>query len=306
MWEMILEESKKIGIHDLAIIHPHRDPSLKELLNRRKEEGRQLSIEEENIALRVDPFLSLPPCQSMFVLFYQIPYELEKGNPSKEMGELASISWGEDYHRILTRQLEELDEFLRGKIGETYQSYFQVDTGPLYERYFAEKTGRGSRGKNGSFIHKDLGSFVAIGLLLTNIEIKKMEEKMLPSLCGRCQKCIENCPGGAISEEGIVDPRKCRSWITQKKEELTVWEEILMGNSLYGCDICQKVCPQNRNIQKRNQEENLIQEISLEEIETLSNRECKKKFGHLSGFWRGPKLWKRNAQIIRKNQNSML
>lgn len=285
----------KIGFHDLAHIPAVALHEMQAIFEKREREGRRLPIEPDSINERIDPRSVLPSARSIFVAFEQTPFAEKTPEAMPGYGRLAGVSRDRDYHHLLRDKLRELERYLREEYPEL-ESYLQVDTGSLYERGFAELTGRGFIGRNGLFIHDSLGSYVGIGLLLTNLsggDIKLSEKD-----CGDCMRCVRACPGGALSEEGIVDPRRCRSWITQKRGELSERERHIMGDWLYGCDQCQIVCPKNRGIERVFQVEDPVERISLEAIRETSNRGFKKSFGRLSGSWRGAKQWKKNADYI--------
>lgn len=301
MWNKIYDYGARLGFDDLALIEAQGLWDLEGVFLERKRRGRELSIEEKDHFLRLDPNRSLKGCRSIIVAFWQIPFQLEIEPWRKGKGSLASISWDQDYHKVLNQKLNHLDEYLAQILDDSYQSHIQVDTGPLYERGIALATGRGYQGRNAAFIHRDLGSFVVIGLLLINQEIAGAQSQGLGlDSCGDCRACLEACPGQAIGDKGI-DPNRCRSWISQKKEDLEDWEKHILGDSIYGCDICQRVCPKNRGIEPKAPGPQAIKSIDIDGLHDLSNREFRRKYGHLSGSWRGAKIWKRNGRIIHSN-----
>ncbi|WP_322627443.1 tRNA epoxyqueuosine(34) reductase QueG [Aedoeadaptatus coxii] len=285
----------RIGFHDVAHIPAVALHEMKAIFEQREQNGRRLPIEPDSVNERIDPRCVLPSARSIVVAFEQTPFAEKMPEAKPGYGRLAGVSRDRDYHHLLGEKLRSLEQALKEEYPEL-ESYLQVDTGPLYERGFAELTGKGFLGRNGLFIHDTLGSYVGIGLLVTNLpggEIKVSEKK-----CGDCMKCVRACPGGALSKEGIVDPRRCRSWITQKRGELTEREKYIMGDWLYGCDQCQIVCPKNQGIEHTFQVEDPVEHISLDAIRETSNRTFKESFGHLSGSWRGAKQWKKNADYI--------
>lgn len=301
MWGRIYKEGMALGLGDLALVSSEK-LDMERIFSQRKSESRELPIEEENISLRLDPNLLLEGARSVVVAFLPIPSTLALDTWEEGYGNLASISWEEDYHIALKKILVDLDGFIRNEVGEGYRSHIQIDTGPLYERGMAQRSKRGFIGKNGSFIHQDLGSFVSLGLIICNCDLGPTATDSGVDSCGDCRACIEACPGHALSNKG-VDPRRCRSWISQKKEGLEAWEREILGPSLYGCDICQRVCPKNLRAKGIGPGPGAIKKVHLDTIKSLSNREFKKMFGHLSGSWRGLKLWKRNGEIVHDNFN---
>lgn len=285
----------RIDFHDLALIPAVTLDEMESVFSAREKEGRRLPIEPEGIRERIDPVLSLSSARSIFVAFEQIPFSERLPESKQGYGRLAGVSRDRDYHDLLGEKLKKLEEYLNQNYPNV-KAYCQVDTGPLYERGFASLTGKGFIGRSGNFIHHILGSYVTIGLLVTNLSGGEL--KIQKNRCGDCNRCVLACPGGALSDEGIVNPVRCRSWITQKRGDLSEWEQDIMGDWLYGCDICQMVCPKNRRIEKKFQVEEPMERIRLDDIRKTSNRTFKKQFGRLSGSWRGAKQWKKNADYI--------
>ncbi|MDO5301938.1 MAG: DUF1730 domain-containing protein [Tissierellia bacterium] len=276
------------GIHDLKIVSPQKLDILPILRHRYETAA---TFEPEAGPERVDPGVVLPGCQSVLVAFYQLPRPQWQEMP-EGAGRLASVSWGEDYHTILRDSLRMLQERLEAQ-DPTGEFFLQVDTGPLYERGFAQKTGAGHLGKSGNFIHHRLGSYVALGILCTTLELPLDEEEGHYS-CGDCSRCIQACPGGCLHEDGTMIPTSCRSFLSQKKGMLTAKEQEILGDALYGCDICQWVCPKNQGVEEKNAEEDLLHWVRSQDLEGLSNKKFREIYGHRSGAWRGAALWRRN------------
>ena len=291
---------EQLGFHDLALVPAKRLDAMASVFMKRKEAGEMLSIEPEDINARLDPAGSLPSAKSIFVAFEQVPFTDVEPESKKGYGRLASFSRDTDYHLLLNEKMARLEEYLKSAYPEV-EYYRQVDTGPLYERGFAAMTGKGYIGRNGSFIHSRLGSYVAIGLLLTNLEGGEAYE--MSGDCGDCRACVDACPGGAIEFTGILHPGRCRSWITQKRGELTEGERAVMADWLYGCDVCQMVCPKNKGIEAVYESRDPVHHICLDGLEEESNRSFKQRYGRLSGSWRGKKQWVKNAAYIRRYFN---
>lgn len=290
----------QLGFHDLALVPASRLDAMASVLMKRKAAGEMLPIEHEDIDARLDPAGSLPSAKSVFVAFEQVPFAEQEPESMKGYGRLASFSRDTDYHVILNEKMARLEAYLEKNYPEV-EYYRQVDTGPLYERGFALLTGKGFIGRNGSFIHHRLGSYVAIGLLLTTIEGGEIRAPL--GSCGDCRACVDACPGKAIEMTGILHPGRCRSWITQKRGELTEGERAVMADWLYGCDVCQMVCPKNKGIEAVYEITDPIEAVCLDGLEAESNRSFKKRYGRLSGSWRGKKQWVKNAAYIRRYFN---
>ena len=150
---------------------------------------------------------------------------------------------GQDYHKVIKNKLQKVLSDIRDIAGNIKGKIF-VDSGPILEKAFAEQAGLGWIGKNGVLIGKDMGSFCFIGVLLLSIELEP--DKPCRNLCGDCRKCIDACPNAAIIEPGLLDCERCISYLTvEKRGDFRSDEAALIHNWVYGCDICQNVCPWN-------------------------------------------------------------
>lgn len=250
----------------------------------------------------------MPNCKSIIVigLSYNINYEQTKrtacdptiGGPDVR---LSKSTWGIDYHVVLKERIELLIQEIK-KITDFEYKYF-VDTGPLIDRELAKKAGVGYFGKNCSIINDEYGSFIFLGYILTNLELDPSQE--IEERCGECDYCLKACPTGALEDPYRLNPKKCISYLTQTKDNIPIPLRAKMGMTVYGCDTCQLVCPKNKGIKIPNHKE-FIPEITrgyinIEELLNISNREFKKKYGHMAGSWRGKTILKRNAIIALGN-----
>ncbi|MDO4618299.1 MAG: DUF1730 domain-containing protein [Clostridia bacterium] len=244
----------------------------------------------ENLERRINPFLIMERAKSIIVCLFPYYKNGEKTN-------LSLYAKGVDYHKITREKLGKIKDFLEQN---GYQAEIKVDDETLPERHLAYLAGLGFLGKNGSLINDKFGSFVFIGYIVTDLEL----EANTPSnkTCLNCGKCITHCPGGAISENSI-NPYLCASYITQKKGELTDSEKKIIKKSGYvwGCDICQAVCPHNGNLPEYGIpefSENLTDKLT--DDMAASNREFKKKYQEKAFSWRGYDIIKRNLEIFKE------
>jgi epoxyqueuosine reductase len=161
-------------------------------------------------------------------------------------GRISCYSITRDYHKIIWGRLKKLDRLIQELGGK---SRYYVDTGPVFERAFAESAGIGYIGKNSCVITQDFGSWVFIAEMLTTLDLPP-DSNTLKLSCGRCRRCIDDCPTGAINEDYTVDSRKCISYLTIENRG-GIPEELRegVGEWLFGCDICQEVCPHNHRAQ---------------------------------------------------------
>jgi epoxyqueuosine reductase len=156
---------------------------------------------------------------------------------------ISRYAWGEDYHDTLKRKLEQLAEWIEHKSPHRTRAY--VDTGPLLERVHAKYAGIGWFGKNTCIINQQMGSWLFLGCILTDLEVES--DSPVPDRCGSCTRCIDACPTKAIVDPYVLDSRKCIAYTTiELRGEISPADREGIGQHLFGCDICQDVCPWNR------------------------------------------------------------
>jgi epoxyqueuosine reductase len=215
-------------------------------------------------------------------------------NDDKLRGRISVAAVGTDYHIVLGEIMHRLET----EILSEYENVCFADTGPLVDREVAKRCCIGFIGKNHSLINEDMGGMLFLGYILTSANIPPIgvAEK---SKCGDCRKCIDACPGGALTDNGFIY-EKCISYITQCKGELSEEQMRVMGNRIYGCDVCQTVCPYNT---KKDAVVNEDAFPAIEEIMMMSNKAFNEKFKTTAAGWRGKKIIQRNALIALGNMN---
>ncbi len=294
MKNMIADIAKKIGIDVIGFTDVVNYSYLQELLVSRKNKGLNSEFEEQNIIKRLDARNILPGCKSIIAI--ALPYaEGYKKVIAPYKGLLSVVSYKKDYHKTVNRLLENLAAEMRKHFNFEYSAC--VDTTPLIDREICKNAGIGQYGKNNLLINENYGSFINLGYLLTDLEIPCADSQAV-NICNDCAICIKSCPNNAIMEGGIIDATKCVSALTQTKKYIPVDYRINMKNQIYGCDMCQIVCPKNKKIlDKETNEDYKSLELDLEELLKISNAEFEQKYGSMSGSWRGKNVWKRNALI---------
>ena len=300
----IIEYAKDIGIDLIGFTTAEPCHELRPILEERKSKGHLSGFEEDNIELRINPKATMESAKTIIVIgqaYFIDDKKLEK-DTQEIYGEMARTAWGRDYHVVLKEKLNVLAEFIKSKAFYLECKVF-VDTGPLVDRYLAYRAGLGWFGYNNSLINQEYGSWFFIGYMLINIEIEADEP--LPNKCKGCRRCIEACPGKALEDGQGFNAKKCVSYLLQTKEELTEVERKSMGNRLYGCDVCQILCPHNKDVKKSTSEDfvpiELPNRVNLEQLLKMSNKEFQQLFSLNASGWRGKKVLQRNAIIALGN-----
>lgn len=290
------EFCKSIGVDTVGVagIGPYYD--LEKIIKKRIDKDYITGMEEPVIEKRINPKVTMENVESIIVCAF--PYYTEDNNKSN----ISKYCYGKDYHIVVKEKLEEIAKYISDKT-EGFEYMVFADNGPLVDRYLASISGIGYYGINNNIITDKYGSYVFIGYILNNykFEVDDKNEKK----CINCGKCIDSCPGGAILGSFEFNPKKCLSYITQKKEELDEEEINILNksNKVFGCDICQDICPHNKNISKTNIKEfyeNLMYNLDEDEILNISNKEFKRRYKEKAFSWRGKKIIQRNMEILKK------
>ena len=188
----------------------------------------------------------LPSARSVVVLgtVYNVerPYSNERG--ASDRAAIARYAWGDDYHVVIEERLETLLAWLRSRADSSFEARAYVDTGPVQERVYAQYAGLGWIGKNTCLINEELGSWVFLSVIITSLVL----EPDAPALdqCGTCERCLDACPTGALVGPHVMDATRCLSYLTiELKGAIPETSRADLGHHVYGCDICQDVCPWN-------------------------------------------------------------
>ena len=198
---------------------------------------------ENHFDLRIDPCKLVPGARSVITLMLNyFPSQQQSALSPK----ISKYAYGNDYHEVIREKLKELIKLIKANIGEVNGRGF-VDSAPVLERSWAQKAGLGWIGKNGNLINKTNGSFFFIATLIVDLELH-YDHDFAKDYCGTCTKCIDACPTDAILENKVVDGSKCISYFTIELKEALIPANMngKFDDWMFGCDVCQDVCPWNR------------------------------------------------------------
>ncbi|WP_069649709.1 tRNA epoxyqueuosine(34) reductase QueG [Caloranaerobacter ferrireducens] len=301
--KFVKEKAIEVGLDIIGFCSAEPFYEIKEYLILRKQKGYVTEFEPKDIKLRVNPKEIMPSAKTIITagLSYNVDFKTNIDTKNILKGRLSRSSWGIDYHNVLYRKLESLANYIKKVKNIEYKIF--VDTGTLVDREIAKRAGIGWYGKNCLIINDEYGSFIFIGYIVTNLEIEVNSESI--SKCGDCRLCLDACPTKALEDAYVLNPKKCISYLTQTKEKIPYELRDKMSTKIYGCDTCQLVCPKNKNARKGKTKEFIPKVtggyLDIVEIFNLSNKEFKKKYGHITGSWRGKNILKRNCVIALGN-----
>jgi len=248
--------------------------------------GEMKYLTDHRAAIRSDPRQLLPTVQTIVCvgMFYNTPAPPTLQNDSYR-GWISRYAWGDDYHEVIRARLRQLAERMCAAYGD-FDYRVCVDTAPLLERSYARLAGLGWIGKNTCLINQGQGSWFLLGEILTSLEIEP--DTPPPDRCGTCQRCIYSCPTEAIVPRGdgcwTIDSQQCISYLTiELRNEIPLSQRAAMGTHLFGCDICQDVCPWNRRSPDSAEQVFAAREgllaPDLEEMARLTPQEFRVRFG---------------------------
>jgi len=247
---------------------------------------------------RLDPGKLVDDALSVISLMYNY-YPPKKLPEEKDDVKIAKYAYGKDYHFVIRDKLKHFLEILREEIGEINGRAF-VDSAPVMERQWAQKSGLGWTGKNSLLLNKNSGSFFFLAELIIDLPLQ-YDNPVTKDYCGTCTRCIDACPTDAIVQDNLIDASKCISYLTiELKEEIPTEFKGKMENWAFGCDICQDVCPWNRFSKPHQEREFLpspeLEKLDWEEITKETFNRVFKKSAVKRSKWEG---LKRNIQFLR-------
>ncbi len=305
--ELVREEALRLGFEACGFSKARRLVEEESRLETWLKEGRHgtMTWMENHFDKRLDPTLLVPGARSVVSVLcsYNQPETFSSIGGGKNSPQISKYALGEDYHTVLKEKLFELFEFTR-KVNGGLEGRVFVDSAPVMDKTWAKLSGLGWIGKNSNLLNKKLGSFFFIGEMIVDAEFEY--DQQVADHCGTCTRCIDACPTEAIYEPMKVDGSKCISYFTiELREQIPTEYHEQIGNWIYGCDICQDVCPWNRkaapgsekrlfaNPEVLNKETNFWEELQLEEYRRMFKGSAVKRT-KFSGL-------KRNITIVKTN-----
>lgn len=261
---------------------------------------------ERTFEKRINPRKILPEARSIISLglnYYQ-SYKVKK--IPEAAGRISRYAWGRDYHKVIESKFKLVKKILL-EVDPSSKNKFYVDYGPTMDKVWAVRSGLGWMGKHTNVINTSIGSWFFIGTILTSIEF--VSDNPIPDMCGECRICIDACPTGAIVDDYLLDANKCISYHTIENKNII--PDQLIGkfeNYVFGCDICQELCPWNIKLQIETNEiefaSNPIEFIEESELKSLKEIEFKEKYKGRPLLRTGLKNLIRNFEYIKLKERS--
>ena len=298
----IINEAQKMGFDACGIANATALEPESARVEQWLDEGREgeMGYLTRNKEKRYDPRLLVEGTKSIVTVLYNYFPKQQLGDG--EHFKIAKYAYGADYHDVLKRKMRQLLERIETQTGKLEGVRVFVDSAPVLDRAWAVRCGLGFIGKNTTLIHPKKGSFFFIGHLFLPIELAETGQPMT-NHCGRCTKCLDACPTGALEAPFRIDARKCISYLTiEYKGSLAEMDPKSFKGWMYGCDICQDVCPYNRfalpNVELEFQPSEALKALREEDWRSLSKDEFEALFKHSAVQRAGYEGLKRNIDFI--------
>ncbi|MFC2028756.1 tRNA epoxyqueuosine(34) reductase QueG [Chloroflexota bacterium] len=248
--QFIKKEALAAGFHLAGVTSPDPPPHLpvfRNWLASGRNAGMEYLATERSIQRRSDPLKILAECRSILVLGFRYPAPLHEptADRSRPRGRIAAYARGKDYHLMLPDMMDTLVYKLETRLEKPFPYRYYTDSGPILERELAQRSGLGWIGKNTCLIHPQYGSYILLAEILLGIELEA-DKPFEADRCGSCTRCVQACPTNCILPDRTLDARHCISYLTiEHKGSIPPELMSAMGEHVFGCDICQQVCPWN-------------------------------------------------------------
>lgn len=249
--KLIREEAQRLGFEYTGISKAEQLDKEAKMLEKwlNNNYHGKMSYMANHFDKRIDPQKLVPNSKSVVTLLYN--YHNPEKQSDSTAPKISQYAYGKDYHYVIKHKLKSLLQFIQDEIGEVDGRCF-VDSAPVMERTWAERSGTGWIGKNSLLINKQSGSYFFLAELIIDLELEY--DSPIKDYCGTCTRCIDACPTDAIIGDKVIDGNKCISYLTiELKEALPTDFQGKMDNWMFGCDVCQEVCPWNRFSKRHNE-----------------------------------------------------
>lgn len=298
----IVAEAEQLGFDACGIASARALDEESALVEQWLDEGREgeMGYLTRNREKRYDPRLLVEGTKSIVTVLYNYFPKQQIGDNGRY--KIAKYAYGADYHDVLKRKMRQLLERIETQTGKLEGTRIFVDSAPVLDRAWAVRCGLGFIGKNTTLIHPKKGSFFFIGHLFLPLELEETG-KTMANHCGRCTKCIDACPTGALEAPFQIDARKCISYLTiEYKGSLEGYDPKRFNGWMYGCDTCQDVCPYNRfslpNTEPEFQPSEQLLAMKEEDWKSLNKEGFEALFKHSAMQRAGYDGLKRNIEFL--------
>ena len=251
--DRIETEAHRLGFQLVGVTTPDPPPhsAVYESWLEAKRHGEMSYLASERARQRrANPRWILPECQAILVLGirYHFPDSVPRPEDPGLYGRVSSYAWGDDYHEVVIERLKELASYIEDQVGKSIPNRYYTDTGPVLERDLAQRAGLGWIGKNTCLINPQQGSYFFLAEILLGIELD-VDLPFVDDRCGSCTRCIEACPTKCILPNRTLDASRCISYLTiELKSAIPMELRSQIGEWVFGCDVCQQVCPWNQRL----------------------------------------------------------
>ncbi|MBV8638224.1 MAG: tRNA epoxyqueuosine(34) reductase QueG [Candidatus Eremiobacteraeota bacterium] len=299
----IVTEARVRGAVDVRVTGAAVDEELRSRLRSSFERGdlRTWPYDDAYARAASDPETVLAGARSIICI--AVPYATPPGRRAPLQGRVSNYAWSEDYHHRMRTMLRELAALIDELAGAPVTS-IACDTKPIAERAYAARAGLGWVGKHTNLISPRAGSFVFLGELITTLDLPP--DAALRKTCGACRRCIDACPTGALRGDYTIDANRCIADLTQRTDAIPRKMRPLIGDWVWGCDICQDVCPPTMRAQEHGDErfrpfDATTSAPQLDRLLRLRSGEFKRRYARTAMGWRGAAVLRRNAAIALGN-----
>jgi len=294
----LFAQAYSLGLDAVAVTHPAPFAESLPTLAKLQEQKLYPKFAEQDLQLRTHPQALLPSVKS--IISTAIAYKSVPPRVEPQSGLLSRYAWGSDYHRVLTERLTALARWMQAHLSVN-EYLICVDTKPTIDRAIFLRAGLGWLGKNCCVYLPDYGSWIFLGSILVDVELPATNPAPIASRCGDCELCVKACPTNALFAPGRINPNICISYLTQIQGFIPRHLREKIGIRLWGCDICQEVCPYNQQVKPSPHSCFMPQEgpsVPVIPLLNISSSDFRQRFERTPIGWRGKGILQRNAAVV--------